>query len=381
MHKILVTTILLSATISATAQTSVKTLLDKFPALPSANTVITFDKQCRQLQDGEETPSTLSDYRQSVIEKEKEIAGQLAATTQGQLEQSAATTLAEKVTGLNITKGQMAQMNQEQQQAAAMQSTMSQLSSMGLSASDLAKIQNGTMTEADQQALVNKMMMKASGGVSVDDVKLMENMTDAQRAAYMQQKGMTQAPTQQASAPKGKISSQQALQLQALQQKGIEAHQKSLQMCQLKETIAGGESLWQQKYANGYKKLNAEFMQLVASSEDNLTDAQRNAVDAKIKNVTKQMRDMESAFYAEYIPKYHGAIQEALNYVRTTMTPAIEEWKKAYDEAYKQTGEQRWLFTATNMSLPIATYSTLLQKIETYNLNSKGEPFESSSLE
>jgi len=316
---------------------------------------------------------------QSAEKTEQKIVAQLGEADKTRLTQVAASTLSENVQGLNITKGQMSKMSQEQQQAAAMQSAMSMLSDMGISASDVAKMRNGTMSEADQAALANKMMMKATGGVSVDDIKRMENMTDAQRAAYMQQKGMTQKPA----AAKGKISSQQAMQLQAVQSKGNETHQKSLQMCQLKETIASGESLWKQKYADNYKKLHAEFQELIAATSDNfnLTQEQQKANDARIESVKKQMFDMESSFYAEYIPKYIAAIQDGLNYVRNTEAPSFDEWKKAYDEAYQQTGENRWIMAASNASLPISTYCLLLKKVKDYNLNSKGETFESSSLE
>ena len=382
MNKIFFTTVFLTAAMSASAQTSISGFLNKFPTLPSAQKVLEFDKQCRQQSDGDK-PTTLSDFVQSAEKTEQEIVAQLGEADKTRLTQEAASTLSENVQGLNITKGQMAQMSQEQQQAAAMQSAMSMLSDMGISASDVAKMRNGTMSEADQAALANKMMTKVSGGLSVDDIKRMENMTDAQRAAYMQQKGMTQSPSQKPTAPKGKVSSQLALRLQAVQSKGIETHQKSIEMCQLKETIASGESLWKQKYADNYKKLHAEFLGLIAATSDNfnLTQEQRKANDARIESVKKQMFDMESSFYAEYIPKYIAAIQECLNYVRNTEAPSFDEWKKAYDEAYQQTGENRWIMAASNASLPISTYSLLLQKIQDYNLNSKGETFESSALE
>ncbi|MBE6331649.1 MAG: hypothetical protein E7070_05025 [Bacteroidales bacterium] len=378
MNKIFFTTVFLTAAMSASAQTSISDFLNKFPTIPSAQKVIEFDKKCRQQSDGDK-PTTLSDFVQSAEKTEQEIVAQLGETDKTRLTQVAASTLSENVQGLNITKGQMSKMSQEQQQAAAMQSAMSMLSDMGVSASDVAKMRNGTMTEAEQQALTNNIMKKATGGVSVDDIKRMENMTDAQRAAYMQQKGMTQKPT----APKGKVSSQLALRLQAVQSKGNETHQKSLQMSQLKETIASGESLWKQKYADNYKKLHAEFQGLIAATSDNfnLTQEQRKANDARIESVKKQMFDMESSFYAEYIPKYLAAIQDGLNYVRNTEAPSFDEWKKAYDEAYQQTGENRWIMAASNASLPISTYSLLLQKIQNYNLNSKGETFESSALE
>ncbi len=380
MNRTLVTALFLATSIGASAQSSIKEMLDMFPQFPSANTLVAIDKQCRQLGDGD-APSTLSDYKESVEKVENAITTQLMANDKANADQLAAATLAEKVTGLDVTKGQLAQMSQEQQKAAAMQSAMSMLANMGVSANDVAKMQSGTMSEAEQAALANKMMMQASGGVSIDDIKRMEGMTDAQRAAYMQQKGLAKSPSEKPSATKGKISSQLVARLQAAESKGRAMHEQSLKKVELKEVIAQGEALWQQKYAAKYKSLYTEFRGLLAASEEHLTAEQSKANGVKLESVKKQIAETENAFYAEYIPKYHTAVQEALKFIRENEAPAFEEWRHAYDEAYQQTGDRQWKFTGSTAVMPVATYALLLKRVEAYGRNSKGEPFESASLE
>lgn len=380
MNRILVTALLLATTMGASAQSSIKEMLDKFPQMPSANAIIAFDKQCRQQEDA---PSTLSDYLESVEKVENTITNQLMSIEQSNAEQRAAATLAEKVPGLDVSKGQMAQMGKDQQKATAMQSAMSMLANMGLSADDMAKMQNGTMSEADQAALANKVMSKMSGGVSADDIKRMEGMTDAQRAAYMQQKGLATTPSQMPSAPKGKVSSQMVARLQAVESKGREMHQQSLQLIELKATRTQGEALWQQKYAAKYNALHTELAHLIAALTDNqrVTNEQIKANEARYESVKKQIVDIENAFYAEYIPKYHAAIQEALKFVREKEAPAFEEWKRVYDEIYQQTGDPQWKFSGATTLMPVTAYSLLLKKVEDYRKNSQDNTFEYISLE
>ena len=81
-------------------------------------------------------------------------------------------------------------MSEAQQEQLGKDIMNQKLGSYGLSQADIAKMQSGNMSEAEQQALANKMMQNMTGGMTMQDVRFMQNMTDEERAQFMQMSGL-----------------------------------------------------------------------------------------------------------------------------------------------------------------------------------------------
>ena len=184
MKKIFISIAMLTTAVSVKAQMTPEAWIAQFPELPSINQIIAEDKAYRN-PENEDPEIPLKDFLESVegvMESGAETMGKIGGSD---LNHYKNVLYKEKVPGTNVTKGQMAHMSKDQQERVAKQAMKGQLAQYGLSEADIKKMQSGKMSKAEQQALANKMMKNMTGGMDMNDVKFMQNMTDKERVQFM----------------------------------------------------------------------------------------------------------------------------------------------------------------------------------------------------
>ena len=194
MKKTLITAITLACAFALQAQTSPETIMSWCPALPSESDMIRFHTETAR----EQTPSQPNLYEDFANALKK--AQDKAAAVMGKEGASVDKIMSSKVSGTDITVSQATDLDEAQARQMAQNKMASTMGGLGLSMEDLARMQDGELSEAEQMALANKVMMAQTGGLSMEDLQRMEHMTDAQRAQYMQQhqnKGNIDAKMQQ----------------------------------------------------------------------------------------------------------------------------------------------------------------------------------------
>ena len=95
--------------------------------------------------------------------------------------------------GINKTAAQVKNMSDAEAQAMAMAAMDKKMAGLGLSQADMAKLQSGNLSEAEQQALVDKIMAAQTGGINTRDIQAMQNMSDEERMDYMQMTGLAES--------------------------------------------------------------------------------------------------------------------------------------------------------------------------------------------
>ena len=343
MKKYGIAAVLLAATIGTNAQTPNENWIARFPSMPSANALLSYDKDQRN-PDGPKQNPLLPDLIETV-DKVLDQIDEIIATSEEEA------TLAEE------------------------EALKQKLEGSGVSLSQFDK-----MTKGEQEALLRKQ----NGGLSDEDVRRLEEMSDDERAQYMNARGVDVAVKQKIEKQiqlKKKIDTHLAYKLEETAFVAGQTHQQSLSLITLKDALNYGDSLWMRKYAPNYRRLVEEKGYLQEQMEKNLSAADVTALQAKIRGNNKQIFDLENLFYAEYLPKYVRAVQSALEYIRETEIPAYRDWISAYEEAYKLTGDPRWKLRDAQTILPVEAYGRLLRSVERYDHNPYGQIFQTAGLD
>ncbi len=386
MRRIYFTTVLLLVSLTVSAQMTPEACIDKYPSLPSIVNLIKYDKDLRNPDEVKDDNLLMSDFLESVSSVKKQNSEMMAKTAKSEAVSQKNKILSEKISGSNLTAGQFKNMSEAEQKKAAEQIAMNKMKSLGLSQADIAKMKSGQMSEADQQALASKALKQMSGGMSMEDLKFMEKLTDEERATFMKQSGLAESMTAKMNADKknNKLSSDLLKRYNLLYKEIGEVTEKWKNKLQLKGTRAYGDSLWTHKYAASYKQFQDEIDKLanMAGGKEwdkthtkGQTAAEVKEIDAKLKAAKQHLFEVENKFYEEYIPVYHRALGGVLDFVRGTMMSTYRRWKSVNDEAYKQTGESKYMIGDYQIATPASAYAETLDEIKNYSLDVKGKVF------
>ena len=375
--------VMLTTAMSVKAQMTPEAWIAQFPELPSINQIITEDKAYRN-PENEDPEIPLKDFLESVEGIMKSGAEMMGKIGEGDLLHYKNVLYREKVPGTNVTKGQMAHMSKDQQERVAKQAMKGQLAQYGLSEADIKKMQSGKMSQAEQQALTNKVMAHMTGGMTVDDMRFMQGMTDKERIQFMQMSGLAESTTakMKEDMKKSKVSQTTAKRIMGAVEEMEHTTKHVTEHKDLTHIMHYGDSLWNRKYKAKDEALHKRLGQLAAKLEelwvgqaDGGKDnrAAMKAVEAQAKQVKQEIWENENAYYAEYIPMYHREIGALLDYVKGTMMSAYRSWKSAYDQAYKETKEAQWMLSEAQITQPVEFYAGFLGAIADYNVKVSGK--------
>lgn len=346
--------------LGAVAQTP-EQMIQQLPALPSVAEIMNYDKSVRQ---GEGLTFSLEKWADKVNAKMAQYEKQLKVKADqwaGDVEEAM---MNQNVIGTNVSTRDFVQMSDAEKQAVAMQSVAGQLGKVGLNMSDLANLEN--MSEEEMNAMADKVLAAQTGGLTQKDIKAMEKMTDAQRAAYMKSKGLTSTPAQQNAKNKElEEKTQMGQQLIDAVARYQAAYQKYMAAEPIQEAIAQGEKIYRTKYAAKVQALNAQHQALVVAMEDDYANGA--AIDAKVKQLTSQKAALESQFFAEYIPIYRAAVVKMCDIAKGEVVAACNEYKAAYDNAYKVTGRAEYMLATTFPYQSVNYYADALLSIAKYD--------------
>ncbi len=383
MKKMLISIAMLTTAMSVKAQMTPEAWIAQFPELPSINQIIQEDKEYRR-PDNEDAEIPLKDFLESVEGIMKSGAEMMGKIGESDLLHYKNVLYREKVPGTDVTKEQMAHMSKDQQERVAKQAMKGQLAQYGLSEADIKKIQSGKMSKADQQALTNKVMAHVTGGMTVDDMRFMQGMTDKERVQFMQMSGLAESTTakMKEDMKKSKVSQTTAKRIMGAVEEMEHTTKHVTEHKDLTHIMHYGDSLWNRKYKAKDEALHKRLGQLAAKLEelwvgqaDGGKDnrAALKAVEAQAKQVKLEIWENENAYYAEYIPMYHREIGALLDYVKGTMMSAYRSWKSAYDQAYKETKEAQWMLSEAQITQPVEFYAGFLGAIADYNVKVSGK--------
>ena len=360
------------AAIIAVAQTP-EQMIKQFPALPSAADLTRYDSDSRNPDKPDNYVNPLETYIDRVKAKMEQHNKTFETIAQQSVHEVTNAQLNSKVAGTNVTMRQASQMNEAQLQALAQQAVAGQLGQVGLSPADLANISED-MSEEEQNALVDKVLSAQTGGLTQKDIQAMANMTDAQRAAYMKKKGLTTTPQQhQANVNASDQNLQMAQRIEKAQQNLQAAQQKYIAADPIRQARLQGEKIYKTKYAARVKALNQKMHDLIVASED--VNANGAAIDAQNRQLNQQRLSLEKQFYAEYIPIYRAAVVKMCDMAKGEFLAAHNEYKAAFDNAYKLTGKTTYLIPEAFIYQSVQAYHDALMMIAHYTLDTNDKEF------
>lgn len=257
----------------------------------------------------------------------------------------------------------------------AKSSAMGRMSGMGLSASDIAKLQSGELSQEEQLALANKVM-KAQGGPTSDDLARMRQMMEAQNS------GITGTPEEAAEA---------ARQLSALQSRGTSGSSSRsgiLRLNEMDRTLIDrmkegdnrkeaarekGYELYEKKYRSQVKEIEKGLHQAIMEGafEERPapgTEARCEAAAKRYQALTRQRFAVECRFYEEYLPVWRNAIAGAMEYYKTDLMQLSEEREAFRAQQLAQTGSPEFMAPAFTPDAVARQYFDLAKDILDYEL-------------
>ena len=370
MKKIFVTLFALAVMLPAGAQMTPEAVMGMTPDLPPTSALLDEWKQnhdpfAQSWPGAEKIPAFVEAHRVA----QQQISDMMGKTLSPSMKRDA---MAGKVAGTNKTVQQVAGMSEAEAKALAMSTMKGRLGSLGLSQADLAKMQGGNLSKADEQALADKMFAAQTGGMTMKDIEAMSNMTDEQRAAFMQESGLGESVTAKMNADKGKRAySQKQYQLvtemSALAQKENALQQKAIGM--LDSARKEGISLFDKKYRKADEANRAEIQAASVAMEDAVGEAAFNAAKARLNSANLKWFHNMSAFYAEYILMYRNAVAGAMDCCRAQLLPVKKQRQEIMEKLYALTGSAEYALSAQVPFEASSLYFDLAGKIVDYDLD------------
>jgi len=277
-------------------------------------------------------------------------------------------------TSLGISAGQVAGMSESDLKSMAGASMMGNLSSMGLSASDLAKMQSGNLSEEDQQALINKVM-KAKGGITSDDIQKMQSMSEEQRAEYMQSQDPAGLAKQrmeksQNMAKANKSKGAAIMGLQSYDAKILAGMNKSLEMEDA--TRAKGIELFKKKYSAQVHACIEGMREAIRDGalEEIPEDPARSAAASKrLEQFSAQKYKYICDFYEEYLPIWRGTIVSIMDNLKNDVLKVSEEREAMRQRLYAQTQSADFVAPAFTPMMVASDYFDKAGDILEYELD------------
>ena len=372
MKKIIITLFALAMMLPARAQMTPEAVMDMTPDLPSTAALLNYWKNSNDPFDNEYPNSDLlNEFMEAWNAANDQIQDMQEKTLAPGMKKNA---MAGLVAGTNKTAGEVANMSEAEAKALAM-STMkgriSSMSSMGLSQADFAKLQRSDLSDEEAKAMASKVMAKQTGGLTAKDIEAMSNMTDEQRAAFMQESGLGASMTAKMNADKGKRASSQkqyqlVTELTALGQKEHSLQQKAIGM--IESARKEGVALFDRKYRKADEQYREEIHRAVVEQEDAIGEAAYKAALARLNAAQSAWFNNMSQFYAEYIPLYRDAVAGAMDCCRAQLLPVKRQHKEVMEQLYALTRSAEY---ALSESIPFEAsymYFELSEKITEFEL-------------
>lgn len=353
MKKLFITLAALAVIIPAMAQNNAQTIISLTPGLPSVKDIMEDFKEQHTPYEGYNPPggNPLQAFADKHLDAERII-------------RELPNDYAPDVSSL----GNM-------DESSAMASAMGRMSGMGLSASDIAKMQSGNLSEAEQMALANKVM-KAQGGMTSDDLaKLEKMMGDAQNSGSQEQ--MAEAAKQLSAIQSRGSSSKSArstgiLKMQEMDRTLLDG----LKEGNSREEAARqkGYDLYEKKYRTQVKEIEKGLHQAImdgAFEECPVpgTEERCAAAARRYEALTKQKFAVECKFYEEYLPVWRSAIAGAMEYYKTDVMKLSKEREAFRKEMFTQTGDTAFMAPAFTPQSVAQEYFSLSKDILDYELN------------
>ncbi len=314
--------------IPAYSQLTPEGVMATLPDLPTADRMIAFET-------GEQDPELYNDFLSKLNKAQRQCQATVDKSMGSLFGDIKSATMKQKVAGTNVTNAQVMNMSEAERQEFAKSTAINgQLSSMGISMEDLQALQSGKMSEEE---LASKMMAKQSGGLTTKDIQAMQNMTEAERVAFIQQSGLSES-TQAAAAKNKKTAASNAALTAVLQKitslsgRVTELTKKSIRLRD--EANASGAELYAKNYKSRIETLIREVALLSEAEHYN---------EALVKAKNQQIAQLEHEFYSKSIPVWRNAVIASMDVFRVEILPLQYELKEAYAKAYELTKNPEYM--------------------------------------
>ena len=337
---------------------SVTQLLDCYKAAedPSHETVLEKDYVSDFLEAWDDARSKISDMREA--SKGTGIPSDIInAQTQG------------------VSVKQAAGMTEADARKLAQSTMMGRLGSMGLDAGDLAKMQSGNLSEAEQQEMANKVM-KSMGGISIENIQQMQGMTDEQRAAYMQSVDPTGEAARRLAASEAKSAKEKergaALMNLANYDRnimdGLKAGGKMKD-----DARAKGLDIYERKYRARVRELENGMKQAIQDGAfEELpvpgTEARCAAAAERFRQLNYQKFEVLCKFYEEYIPVWRNAISGAMEHYKTKVMDQSRNREAFRSKMFAQTRSTEYAAPAFTPDAIAMEYFEISRDVVDYQL-------------
>lgn len=373
MKKIFLSAMMLMSVMGVKAQMTPEAVMGMVPTMPSLAEMIRYQKEAMDPNPEREMtqPRLYIDFLEALKNAREQADEQIKRNVGDVVEHK---TLNAKVAGTNYTVRQVEGMSEAQQEQLGKDIMNQKLGSYGLSQADIAKMQSGNMSEAEQQALANKMMQNMTGGMNMQDVRFMQNMTDEERAQFMQMSGLNESTQAKMREQKPKL--QKDAKVTALIKEMIkcdkqakEVTDKYLQMSE--EVRAAGRTLYDRDYRPQLAQWEAVKKEALAEGalSEKYTQADKPKVDAanrKFDNAQNQIWKIDCAFYEKYLPTWRDNLVKKMDLCRSQLLPIMQKKKEITDKLYSITKETQYASGAVYPFTAATAYLDTPEEIEQY---------------
>lgn len=374
MKKIFVSAMMLMSVMGVKAQMTPEAVMGMMPTMPSLAEMIRYQKEAMDPNPNREMtqPRLYADFLEALKNARDQADEQIKRNVGDVVEHK---TLKSKVAGTNYTVQQIEGMSEAEQEQLGKDIMKKKLGSFGLSQADIAKMQSGNMSEAEQQALASKMMQKMTGGMSMKDVQFMQNMTDEERAQFMQMSGLDESTQAKMREQKPKL--QKDAKVTALIQEMIKCDKQAKEITdkyiQMSEEVrAAGRALYDREYRPQLAHWEAVKKEALAEGalSEKYTQEDKPRVDAanrKFDNAQNQIWKIDCAFYEKYLPTWRDNIVKKMDMCRSQLLPIMQKKKEITDKLYSMTNEPQYASGAVHPFTAALAYLDTPEEIEQYD--------------
>ncbi|MBR1700008.1 MAG: hypothetical protein IJ714_09550 [Bacteroidales bacterium] len=369
MKKIIITFLALAMLLPVRAQMTPEAVMGMTPDLPTTAALLNHWKEHHDpLREVAPDSDILNEFMEAWNAANDQIQDMQAKTLAPGMKRNA---MAGKVAGTNKTAGEIANMSEAEAKALAMSTMKGRLSSMGLSQADFAKLQSSNLSDEEAKAMASKVMAKQTGGLTAKDIEAMSNMTDEQRAAFMQESGLGESMTAKMNADKGKRASSQkqyqlVTELTSLGQKEHSLQQKAVGM--IESARKEGVALFDRKYRKADAEYRAEISRAAWAMENAISAADVKAAQAWMRAAESKWFNNMANFYAEYIPLYRDAVAGAMDCCRAQLLPVKRQHKEVMEKLYALTQSAEYALSDSVPFEASSMYFELSEKITEFEL-------------
>lgn len=343
------------------AQMTPEAVMGMTPDLPSASALLQYYREyTAPYGNGVSEPNVISTFLEKWNEAQEQI-----------------TEMRDKTLGSRKPALETADMSEAEAKKMAMSKMNSSLSSLGLSQADIAKMQSGNLSEAEQKALADKVMAAQTGGLTTKDVKAMENMSEQQRQDFMEESGLGASMSKKMEADKGKRAADRkhtelVQELQRLSARAMDKQNEAIG----KKDIARkeGKKLYASKYAKRIESLEEAMGQAIRDGAGE--EKYRNEDAGRVKEATdrfqalnKQRHAALCEFYAEYIPLWRDAVAASIDCCRSELLPVLKERQQVEEKLYSLTRSVEYSLSANTPFLASDLYFELSKDIVDFELD------------